>query len=77
MVDTRSIYIIIRVNKEKIGTVAGFLEGLEIGLSRTIDEEKGLMELCSPVHLKNPLKEFVEDLKTYIEVEIVETKVAD
>ncbi|MCK5598111.1 DUF4911 domain-containing protein [bacterium] len=64
---TTSIYYLLKVKRDHIGRLSGILEGLDgIGYSRTIDPEKGTVEISAPISQKNNLDDFLSDLPNWV-----------
>jgi len=72
MVNNRSIYIVLKTSKRNIGIISSFLDGLEyLGFSRTLNENKGLVEIISPLDQKKEVQSFLDDLTNWIKFKIV------
>ena len=72
MVNNRSIYILLQTSKRNIGIISSFLDGLEyLGFSRTVDENKGLVQIISPLEQRKEVELFLKDLNNWIRFKVI------
>ena len=77
MVNRKTTYYRIKLPIKDITTVSSLLEGIEgLGFSRTIDENKGILEIISPQDQEKYLELFLEDLKNWVKYKIIYKRIA-
>lgn len=78
MVNKKTVYFQLKLQKKNISTVSSLLEGIEgIGFSRTIDENKGIMEIISPQDQEKNVELFLKDLNNWVKYKIIDKRIAN